>query len=178
MSIKLSDAKKEVIALCDGSLEDMTDPQFIRFVNRAIVNIFPEITARCADVYELETTLTFATAGVNVALPSDIDPNENRSMFYLFDDSDFTDMCPGYGTFFWRRGSTLRFAAAKESGDEVYIQYTKKPNRYTKISEVFEEEGALEEIASEVQALYYAGIDENEPNASATNALAQASRIL
>ena len=175
--MNLSDAKKLVVGLSDGSLEDMTDPQFIRFLPRAIENRFQEVVMMCPAAYDIETTLTFLTTGVNVALPVDIDPQPTRSLWAVYEDSTFTQLCPGKERLFDRKGASLRFVATQVEGHEVFFAYTKKPTRYAEMKDIFLEENALEILSSEVQALFYAGIDENEPNASYSNSLSQGNRL-
>jgi len=172
----LNDVKAELVTLAEGSLEDISDPQFMRLLTRAIDNRYEEVVNICDDEYMLEVTLTAAFDSNNLPLPSDFYRREDRNIWHLYEDSAFTCMTGGKDVYFWAKGSNLRFDSIVRTGEKKYLQYSKAPTRYTDMEETFLEEGAMEILLSEVQALYYAAIDENEPNASYANSLNQANR--
>ena len=175
--MKLDAVQSELVSLAEGSIEDITEPQFIRLLNRAIDNRYEEVVNICDGNYMLETTLTASSESYEVDLPDDFYRREDRNIWHLFDDDSFTSMRPGKEVYFWVKGSKLRFDSKMQTGDKVYLQYSKKPTRYTKITDDFLEEDCLEMLLSELQSLYYAAIDENEPNASYTNTLNQSNRL-
>lgn len=177
MSIDLNALKTELIGLAEGSLEDISDPQFMRLLSRAIDNRYEEVVEICDEAYMLEVTLTASSAANNLPLPSDFYKREDRNIWSLFEDDTFTCVSGGQDVLFWVKGSSLRFDYTVQQGEKKYLQYSKAPTRYTSMTATFLEEDAMELLLSEVQALYYAAIDENEPNASFSNSLSQANRL-
>lgn len=174
--MNLTDLKKELVTLAEGSIEDITNPQFIRLLNRAIFNRYEEVRNMCEESYMLEVTLTASSESYDIDLPDNFYFREDRNVWHVYDDASFTCMAAGKGPNFWRKGKKLRFATKLNSQEKVYLLYSKAPTRYTSMDETFLEDEAMETLLSEVQALYYGAIDENEPNASYSNTLAQANR--
>lgn len=172
----LDAVKVELVGLAEGSLEDITDPQFRRLLNRAIDNRYEEVVEICDAEYMLEITLTASSVSNVIAVPSNFYTREDRNVWHLYESENFIDMRGGKDELFWQKGSNIRFYAKLTQNEEVHLQYSKTPTRYTTMGETFLEENALEIILSELQALYYAAIDENEPNASYANSLNQANR--
>lgn len=175
--MNLSDFKVELVGIAEGSIEDISDPQVIRLLNRAIVNRYDEVLNSCDSAYMKKQTLTASSDTYELDIPTDFYKKETSSIWNVFLDENYIQMMAGKNLRFWIEGNKIKFDSKVKSGDSYYLRYSKKPTRYTAITDTFLEEDALEILISEVQALFYTGIDENEPNASYSNSLSQANRI-
>lgn len=173
--MNLSDVLTELKGLAQGSLEDIDNPQFLRLLNRAIDNRYDEVSSTCKNNYLKQVTIP-ASGEFTVDLPDNFYQREDRVSWQVYQDINFSILSGGKESLFKLQGGKLKFSYKMQN--PIYLQYTKKPTRYTdaSLSEEFLEENAMEMLLSETQALFYGSIDENEPNASYTNSLSQANR--
>jgi len=176
----LNQVKTELTGLAEGSLEDITQPQFLRLLTRALDNRYEEIVNMC-DTYNPEITLVAVGGETELDLPADFYTREDRNLWALYETDKFLSILAGENYIFWQKGKKLRFNYNLAAGEKIHLKYCKTPSRYSAMSVdgvgvEFIEEEALEIILSETQALYYGAIDENEPNASYVNSLTQANR--
>ena len=105
--MKLDALQSELVTLAEGSIEDITEPQFIRLLNRAIDNRYEEVVNICDGNYMLEATLTATSDTRELDLPEDFYRREDRNIWHLYDDPNFTDMTGGKDYFFFIKRSYI-----------------------------------------------------------------------
>ena len=130
-----------------NKFRNVSNPQKLRYLNRAIVNIFKDVKYYCSDVYDIPAMVQ-ASDGV-ITLPDDFN-NDDHNDLILFYDEKRTNIVP-FGAY-RNSGRTLRMG----EGDNAtyYLEYTKRPSRYSAMDEELLEASswrAFEMLQSEVE---------------------------
>jgi len=140
----------------------------VRYLNRAILNLFKDLKYYCPDVYEKEATLT-AADGV-ITFPSDFN-YDDRNDLLLFGDVNRTQIVSptNYRAF----GGSIR--TMKGDTSTYYLEYTASPSVYTDMSDELLEASnrrVFEMLQTEIEYIRDTDISQGQ-----TSAQAQAARI-
>jgi len=162
----------EVKTLAEGDLEDLTTTMGMRFLNRALVFRYNEIVQLCPDVYNVwKYSVTTSSDGI-VALPADAS-TESEILIY----ENKNDDIPIADDYYKINGRNIYFTDEKEA--TYYLDYNKIPSRYSDINDELLETDyrAIEILASEIVAMHYSFINENEKRANTDFSLETSNRL-
>lgn len=137
-------------ALTNNKLENATNAQRLRYLNRALINQYKTIMTLCPS-YDKHAKLTMLTTSQELDFPSDREP---RSAFLLFYDDTYVQ--PYQSNYMKERSGKIFFSGDQQAGQDFFIEYRKEPSRYTDMAnEVIETENlrALEILQTEVEHL-------------------------
>lgn len=120
-TMTVSEFYTELNNLAIGKFSSVSNAKKLRYLNRAIMNLYDQIKTYSAD-YAKSTNITFSNGVAN--LPADC--SRELYNFMLYSDESRTQIIGNANYRLY--GSTLRFP---DSNGSYYLEYSKTPSRYT-----------------------------------------------
>lgn len=164
-----------------GIMANITDSQFVTLLNQSLVNRYQELKTDAPVEYFKTATLTFATEGFEIALPTDIDPT-NTTSFQLFDNAQRIGGSLLDRALWRRQGGNIRFNFSNNVGKQYFLEYAKEPGLYDSASpsDLVDETANLRSknyLGYEIRKLFFDGLRNSEAAAAGQNQLVNANRI-
>lgn len=165
----LNSALKTLVFARDNQLPEVTDAQFLGFIDRAIVNVRAELKTFEPDAFE-EFLESQSVTSSGYSFPADYARDEDPLFFV---DGQKETPIPS-DNWYERAGKWYL-----PSYSTVNISYSKDIARQTSLAGTLplSTRKAEEILISEIMALIYASNDENEATASYNNSLAQSNKV-
>ncbi len=131
----------------------------LEMLNEAIINRFYDIRVHCRQCSEAKATLTFASEGYVVDLPTDFNYDRGSESYFLYSDNTYRNnsLMHGKDIYFYVDGTELRFEDQQKLGEIYYLKYCKEPTQYTAIGDTVAETvstRALFIIKNEIESIF------------------------
>lgn len=157
-----------------GRMEEMTSPEFISYLNQALVNRYAEIRRLVPSLYQGKATLS--VGGFSVSLPTDY---KHGQTCYLFQDANNESIDSLYPTtLYYTEGDSIKFNDS--TTNTFYLKYYKNESYYSGSGESVAEtkdSQAMHLLSEEIKALFFDAQFDNESNNASANSLNKANRI-
>lgn len=166
----------------NSKFSGVSNARKLAYLNMALINRYQELINLVPSVYDKQSSLTFASTGYTVALPTDMNADEVDTDYHVFHDTNYSpeNVRGGKNVEFWIEGGNLRFNYQHNSGDIEYISYTKEPSNYTAVTDTLSETASLKAkqiLKYEVEAIRDSDKAQGQATASYQNAQIKANNL-
>jgi len=164
-----------------GIIDNITDAQFTVLLSQAIINRYQELKKDNPAEYFNTATLTFASDSFDLALPTDIDPDETKS-FLLYDNSDRISGTIVDRARYRRQGGNIHFENKQNSGKQYFIEYAQEINQFDSSNMALTVPETVNVrsksyLMYEIRTLFFDGLRNSEASATGQNMKVNANRI-
>jgi len=169
-----SDFKAFVLSSARGRMADMSDADFISFLNEALVNKYSELVRMVPSVYSKKTTLTVSNS-YTATLPTDYKQTQLPQLFQDANSEHWIALYPS--ELFTCEGGENRFYS--QTNDTFGLRYTARESQYSSGETVAEtlDAQAKHMLLEEIKGLYFDAIEEGEPSGASQNARGKANDL-
>ena len=155
-----------------GRMADMTAPQFISYLNDAIVNRYSELKTLIPTIYRKKSTIS--ASGYTASLPSDFKQGQTLQLYSHPDSESWEYLVPSDEA--WVEAGVIRFSGSVS--ETYYLRYNANESYYSagnEISETIDSQARLL-LQEEIKALYFSAINEGVQTDSSANSLNKSNR--
>lgn len=168
--ITVSGMFTELDNLTNGKFNNVPNEKKLAYLNRAILDVWPQLMSHCPEVTNGEGVITATSDTTTIDLPSNCDTSSSNIVLVFHDQTRNDGLS---SDLFYPYAGKLRFNYTVRSGTSYYLEYTKEPSRYTLVTSDLEESSSirsLEIIKSQVEHLRDVDLrqGQNSPQAQAS----------